>query len=267
MATQEAGFTVSASTQTGNYRKAQVNDAGEVIHGGPLAIPQSYEDYRPEHHRIWQLLHSIQKHNCIQHACKEWRAGYDALDLSLTEIPRIGEISDKLWPLSGWQAVPVSGILSSNDYFYYLSQRQYPCVVTLRPRAQLARHRSPDLFHDLFGTIPMVAHPTFARFLERLARKVLTTTDPDALCRLHRLYWHIVQHGVVHEDETLKAFGAALVGDLNCWRRVFGKTRTVVIEKLSEAAAQDCAYYPNAGVSTVFALNSIDDLERILEVS
>jgi phenylalanine-4-hydroxylase len=120
-------------------------------------------------------------------------------------------VSERLQPVTGWQSKPVSGFLPADAFFAMLSERLFPTTTWIRSRDAMEYTPEPDIFHDVFGHVPMHAHPVFADFLQHYGQLCAALTDPRDLERLGRLFWFTVEFGVIRERGAIKVYGSGLI--------------------------------------------------------
>ena len=130
----------------------------------PYLIQQQWAEYTPQQHQTWAELVGRRMPEIEAHACEEYLAGFEQIGLRVDQIPNLGEVNQRLTPRSGWRATPVSGFLPPDAFFAMLAARQFPTTTWLRGRDSLEYIPEPDIFHDVFGHVPMHAHPVFCRF-------------------------------------------------------------------------------------------------------
>jgi phenylalanine-4-hydroxylase len=179
--------------------------------GAPYVVDQDYFGYTFDEHRVWADLVRHRHRDLGKFACREYWEGYEAIGLKDDHLPRISEISERLRERSGWQAIPVSGFLPSDAFFEMLAARMFPTTIWLRDRDSLEYTPEPDIFHDVFGHLPMYAHKTFADFLERYGAICSNVEDPALLERLGRLFWYTVEFGLIVEDGEIRAYGSGIL--------------------------------------------------------
>jgi phenylalanine-4-hydroxylase len=153
-------------------------------------------DYTPEQHAIWASFSHPPPYAPAsrQHACREYLDGFHQIGLREDKLPNLSEVSALLQPRTGWQSTPVSGFLPADAFFEMLAARMFPTTTWLRSRDSMEYTPEPDIFHDVFGHVPMHAHPVFANFLESYGKICAGLMDrPDALERMGRLFWFTVE--------------------------------------------------------------------------
>lgn len=175
-------------------------------------IEQDWESYSPEQHAVWQELVSRRMPQLRSHACAEYLDGFEQIGLSEARLPRLRDISRLLAPRTGWESTPVSGFLPADAFFEMLAARRFPTTTSLRARESMDYTPEPDIFHDVFGHVPMHAHPIFADFLEQYGKVCASVIDrPAALERLGRLFWFTVEFGLIRQNGQVKVYGSGLI--------------------------------------------------------
>jgi phenylalanine-4-hydroxylase len=177
----------------------------------PYLIQQDWKAYTPEQHATWAELVGRRMQQIEAHACREYVEGFHKIGLRVDQLPNLAEINQRLQPLTGWRATPVSGFLPPDAFFAMLAARQFPTTTWLRSRESLDYIPEPDIFHDVFGHVPMHAHPVFADFLQHYGEICAALKDKDALERMGRLFWFTVEFGVIQQDGEYRLYGSGLI--------------------------------------------------------
>jgi phenylalanine-4-hydroxylase len=177
----------------------------------PYLIQQDWQAYTPEQHATWAELVGRRMQQIEAHACREYVEGFHKIGLRADKLPNLAEVNQRLQPLTGWRATPVSGFLPPDAFFAMLAARQFPTTTWLRSRQSLDYIPEPDIFHDVFGHVPMHAHPVFANFLQHYGEICAGLTDKDALERMGRLFWFTVEFGVIRQDGGYRLYGSGLI--------------------------------------------------------
>jgi phenylalanine-4-hydroxylase len=185
--------------------------AGSLVAAAPFLIEQKYAAYTPEQHAVWAELVSRRRPQLEAYACREYLDGYKIIGLEDDRLPNLGEISSRLQPRTGWNATPVSGFLPSDAFFEMLDARKFPTTTWLRSRDSLEYTPEPDIFHDVFGHVPMHAHPVFADFLQHYGSVCAKIKDAEVLERLGRLFWYTVEFGLIRENGKTKIYGSGVI--------------------------------------------------------
>ncbi|MFS2111257.1 phenylalanine 4-monooxygenase [Sphingomonas sp. Sphisp140] len=174
-------------------------------------IPQNWQAYTAEEHATWDRLYARQAKLLPGRASKAYLKGLDALRLSDSGIPNFEELSERLMKLTGWQVVAVPGLVPDDVFFDHMANRRFVAGNFIRRPDQLDYIQEPDVFHDVFGHVPMLTDPVFADYLEAYGRGGNRALELGALKQLGRLYWYTVEFGLIREDDGLRIYGAGIV--------------------------------------------------------
>ena len=178
---------------------------------GPYIIEQKYTDYTEEQHGVWAELVGRVLPELERHAAREYLDGFEIIGLQRDRLPDLAEISARLLPRSGWASTPVSGFLPAPAFFEMLANRLFPTATWLRSRESLEYTPEPDIFHDVFGHVPMHAHRVFADFLQHYGRVCAATSDQAILEKLGRLFWYTVEFGLIRQGNEIKVYGSGVI--------------------------------------------------------
>ncbi len=174
-------------------------------------IPQNWSRYSVEEHAIWDILFDRQSRLLPGRASEAWLRGLDVLNLSKPGIPDFEELNDRLMNATGWRVVAVPGLVPDAIFFDHLANRRFVAGSFIRRRDQLDYLEEPDVFHDVFGHVPMLADPVFADYIQAYGQGGLRSLDFGALHKLARLYWYTVEFGLVRESGGLRIYGSGIV--------------------------------------------------------
>lgn len=177
----------------------------------PFLIEQDWAAYTPEQHALWRELVTRRMPQLERHASAVYLDGFSQIGLQPETLPDLKAVSARLQPRTGWQSTPVSGFLPADAFFEMLGARMFPTTTWLRSRDQMEYTPEPDIFHDVFGHVPMHAHPVFADFLQHYGKVCAALTDAEALERMGRLFWFTVEFGVIREQGEIKVYGSGLI--------------------------------------------------------
>jgi len=174
-------------------------------------VPQRWVDYTEADHRVWVTLYERQTKILPGRACDAFLKGLDALDLHGGGIPDFERMSETLRGLTGWSVVAVPGLVPDAVFFDHLANRRFPAGRFIRREDQLDYLQEPDVFHDVFGHVPMLADPTFADYMQAYGEGGLRALGLGQLHNLARLYWYTVEFGLMQTPEGLRIYGAGIV--------------------------------------------------------
>jgi phenylalanine-4-hydroxylase len=174
-------------------------------------IPQDWQHYTPEEHATWDTLFARQAKLLPGRASEAYLRGLDILKLSKPGIPDFEELSERLMKLTGWQVVAVPGLVPDDVFFDHMANRRFVAGNFIRRPNQLDYLQEPDVFHDVFGHVPMLADPVFADYLAVYGQGGQRALGLDALKYLGRLYWYTVEFGLIAEPEGLRIYGSGIV--------------------------------------------------------
>jgi phenylalanine-4-hydroxylase len=174
-------------------------------------IPQNWEQFSPDEHAMWDRLFARQSEMLPGRAADAYMRGLDVLKLSKPGIPDYQELNARLMAATGWQVVAVPGLVPDDVFFDHLANRRFPAGNFIRTPDQLDYLQEPDIFHDVFGHVPMLADPVFADYMVAYGRGGLRSLGFGALDHLARLYWYTVEFGLIQEPQGLRIYGAGIV--------------------------------------------------------
>jgi phenylalanine-4-hydroxylase len=174
-------------------------------------IAQNWEQFSVEEHAVWDTLFARQVAMLPGRASSAFLRGIDMLRLSKPGIPDFAELSERLAAATGWSVVAVPGLVPDDVFFDHLANRRFPAGNFIRRADQLDYLQEPDVFHDVFGHVPMLADPVFADYMQAYGQGGLRSLGFGALHKLARLYWYTVEFGLVREDGALRIYGAGIV--------------------------------------------------------
>src|SRR5271165_1044288 len=177
----------------------------------PFLIQQDWAAYTPEQHSVWAELVRRRMPQLAEHACQEYLDGFHQIGLREDTIPDLAEVNRRLGPRTRWNATPVSGFLPPDAFFEMLAARQFPTTTWLRSRDSLEYTPEPDIFHDVFGHVPMHAHPVFADFLAHYGQLCSRIQDEAILERIGRVFWYTVEFGLIRQNGQVKVYGSGLI--------------------------------------------------------
>ncbi|WP_298745631.1 phenylalanine 4-monooxygenase [uncultured Brevundimonas sp.] len=173
-------------------------------------IPQNWADYTEVEHATWDTLYTRQMKILPGRAADVFLKGLTALDLNTGGIPDFEVMNPKLQALTGWTVVCVPGLVPDEVFFDHLANRRFPSGQFIRRPEQLDYLQEPDIFHDVFGHVPMLTDPDFAAYMEAYGKGGQRAASLGMLRNLARLYWYTVEFGLMQDDGGLRIFGAGI---------------------------------------------------------
>jgi phenylalanine-4-hydroxylase len=174
-------------------------------------IAQNWQAYNEEEHAIWRLLFERQHGLLAGRACREYLEGLAGLGVAAGGIPDFRHLSDILDRATGWRIVAVRGLVPDDVFFAYLAQRRFPATCFIRRRDQLDYLQEPDVFHDIYGHVPLLMNPTFADYMQSYGAGGLKALHSGHLPHLARLYWYTVEFGLIETADGLRIYGSGIL--------------------------------------------------------
>lgn len=176
-----------------------------------LFITQDPSAYGPEQHRVWETLCRRQETALRNKACKQFYEGLERIGLDFARVPRLDDINARIAPITGWQARAVPGYIDSRYFFQCLGRRTYPTTISLRSAECMDYVEEPDIFHDVFGHVALMADPTYGELMRTFGTiHEVINADQDVL-ELTRLFWFTIEFGLIHEAGQTRILGSGLL--------------------------------------------------------
>jgi phenylalanine-4-hydroxylase len=176
-------------------------------------VEQPWESYSETDHEVWRILYVRQMAQLGQQASDEFLHAQQAMRMTENQIPRFSELNEILQAATGWQIIGVQGLLPELDFFEHLANKRFPVTWWIRRLDQLDYLAEPDLFHDLFGHVPLLMNPIFADYMQAYGQGGIRAhaIGPEALAQLTRLYWYTVEFGLINTQGGLRIYGAGIL--------------------------------------------------------
>jgi phenylalanine-4-hydroxylase len=229
---------------------------------GPLPVGDDcrYPAYSADEHDIWRTLYARMEALLPGRAADEFLTGLAALQLERDRIPALADVSRKLQRATNWQIARTPSLLDAHDFFGYLARRIFPCTDYVRARHELDYTPSPDCFHDIFGHTPMIMHPRFADFYQKIGQAALACRDAALEEGLTRIYWFTVEFGLIRNPGGHRIYGNGIISS-------YGETQHSLTDQVKKEAytperlaAQPYDIWHFQDV--LFVIDSFDQLER-----
>jgi phenylalanine-4-hydroxylase len=180
-------------------------------HVGADWMEPKQSDYTVEDHDVWDDLFARQMEILPGRACSAFMAGLEKLDLGRGGVPEFGLLSEELSALTGWSVVPVPMLIPDHVFFWHLANRRFPAGNFIRTRDTFDYIEEPDVFHDVFGHVPMLTDPVYADYMQEYGRAGWKAMRYNRLKALGALYWYTVEFGLIEEPDGIKAYGAGIL--------------------------------------------------------
>jgi len=185
-------------------------DAAATPQRADWTIDQGWAQYTPQEHAVWKTLFERQTLLLPQLACDAFVQGMRQLPMTANCIPDFKHLSHVLLPQTGWQVVAVPGLVPDEVFFDHLAHRRFPASNFIRQPDELDYLEEPDVFHDVFGHVPMLMHPVMADFYQAYGAAGDRAQRLGKLKELARVYWYTVEFGLVRQPQGLRIYGAGI---------------------------------------------------------
>jgi len=201
------------NSQQPRHVEHQQTDKGYVPVYTTTVVAQPWADYTATDHDVWRQLYERQRALLVGRASDEFLVAQDAMGMTPDAIPKFDDLNEVLRAATGWELVGVEGLLPELTFFEHLANRRFPVTWWIRKPEQLDYLAEPDLFHDLFGHVPLLMNPVFADYMQAYGRGGVKAhgIGPEALVNLTRLYWYTVEFGLIHQKDGLRIYGSGIV--------------------------------------------------------
>lgn len=183
----------------------------DVPRNPDYTIDQAWESYSAAEHDRWDRLFSRSRATLHDRACDEFIAMMQTLKLSESGIPSMQRLSDRLEKITGWRVVPVAELVPDEIFFDHLANRRFPAGAFIRSEQEMDYLEEPDIFHDVFGHVPLLANPVYSDFMQAYGKGGQRAISLGQLPNLARLYWYTVEFGLIRTAAGLRIFGAGIM--------------------------------------------------------
>jgi len=187
-------------------------------------ITQDWGAYTAEAHEVWSILYKRRMGTLRENGARLFLDGADAIGLNEHEVPNLDEVNAILDARTGWNAVPVTGFLPAHEFFTCLAHRRFPTTIIVRPMEKLDYLQEPDIFHDVFGHVPLHADPVFADFLQKFGAVAARARTEEETTWMARLFWFTVEFGIIRDNGEPKVYGSGLISSAADAKNALGPT-------------------------------------------
>jgi phenylalanine-4-hydroxylase len=175
-------------------------------------LTQVYENYTTEDKAVWKTLFERQFELLKELAAPEFLNALEKIGFVPDKIPDFAETNAVLKNSSGWTLEVVEGIISESDFFELLSQKRFPATTWLRKMSELDYLPEPDMFHDVFGHVPLLIDKQFSDFFEAFGKLGVKYKDELQIVQmLGRIYWFTIEFGLTKSKNDLRIYGAGIL--------------------------------------------------------
>ena len=191
----------------------QQTDRGTIPLYATGVVEQPWSTYSATDHEVWSTLFERQQALLVGRADAEFLRQQQAMGMEAGRIPKFDDLNRQLRAATGWEIIGVEGLLPELVFFEHLAARRFPVTWWIRRPEQLDYLAEPDLFHDLFGHVPLLMNPLFADYMAAYGRGGVKAhgLGAEALMHLTRLYWYTVEFGLIRSEEGLRIYGAGIL--------------------------------------------------------
>ncbi|MGV3727971.1 phenylalanine 4-monooxygenase [Hydrogenophaga sp.] len=219
---------------------------------------QDWASYTAADHDTYRRLYERQTALLPGLACDAFIDALPSLGVR-DRIPRFEEINERLKPATGWEIVAVPGLIPERPFFDLLAHRRFPVTDWIRRPEEFDYVVEPDVFHDLFGHVPLLFNPVFADYVQRYGEGGLKAHALGAGEMLSRLYWYTIEFGLIQQAEGLRAYGAGILSSSGELRHsvTSPQPRRIALDLLR---CMRTRYKIDDYQATYFVINSFDEL-------
>lgn len=236
-------------------------------------MKQEYEKYTQEDFEVWELLFNEQAKNLPGKAHPEYLNCLDQLSavLHAEAIPRFDELNKLLAQENGWTIEVVPGLISVDQFFEFLANKKFCSSTWMRAKENLAYLEEPDMFHDIFGHVPLLMNADYSDFVQKLGKVGVKYADNEKILKkLQRLYWFTIEFGLISSGQDVRIYGAGIISSSGETNHIFEDNIEVLDYDLDEVLVQDFSiseiqsrYYIIETFSQLY--NSLEKLDSRLE--
>ena len=248
MAVEPVVYGASERPPRGDYTRAR----------GDYTCPQNWASYKEADHETYRRLYERQTALLPGLACDAFIQALPSLGVK-DHIPRFEEINERLRPATGWEIVAVPGLIPERPFFDLLANRRFPVTDWIRTPDEFDYIVEPDVFHDLFGHVPLLFNPVFADYVQRYGAGGLKAHDLGAGELLSRLYWYTIEFGLIRQADGLRAYGAGILSSSGELRHSVTSPQATRIE-LDLLRCMRTRYKIDDYQATYFVIDSFEQL-------
>ena len=241
-------------------------DKGSVPVYTTTVVEQPWSTYTPADHATWAALFERQQKILIGRAAREFIENQRKFGMTPQAIPKFDDLNRVLKQATGWELIGVEGLLPELTFFDHLANRRFPVTWWIRKPEQIDYISEPDLFHDLFGHVPLLLNPVFADYMQAYGKGGVKAhgIGTEALVNLTRLYWYTVEFGLIKQDDGLRIYGSGIVSSkgesIHCLESAAPNRIGFDLKRIMRTRYRIDTYQ-----KTYFVIDSYDELMRATE--
>lgn len=222
-------------------------------------IEQNWSAYTAQDHNTWKTLFNRQIETLKGRVCDEYFEGLKTLHLTAEEVPNYEKMNKHLRAATGWEVLPVPGLIASRPFFSMLANRQFPAGTFIRTPEQLDYLEEPDIFHDVFGHVPLLTNSAYASYMQEYGRGGLKAMDHKGVKFLARLNWYTIEFGLIKSGGEIKAYGAGIMSSYGEAKYVMNDPSPNFLQFDLERVLRT-GYYIDDFQATYFTIDSFEAL-------
>jgi phenylalanine-4-hydroxylase len=227
-------------------------------------LQQNYANYTNTDHQVWSILFERQTALLQKHADSAFLEGLNLAGFQPNAIPDFSKVNQNLGKLTGWEIVAVPGIVADDVFFRMLSEKRFPCTTWIRKMEQLDYLEEPDMFHDVYGHVPLLSDESYGNFLIGLSKIALKHIgNPWAIELLSRVYWYTIEFGLIQSSDDLKIYGAGIISSQG--ETPYSVSPEVPKHKFDVTAIMNASYIKSEFQKQYFIIESYEQLYSSLD--
>ena len=227
---------------------------------------QEYSNYKASDFEVWKILFERQKENLQDKVCAEYLECLDLFSpcLNANEVPDFRKINELFKDYTGWEIHVVPGLIPVEEFLLLLADKKFSSSTWLRSMDKLDYLEEPDMFHDIFGHIPLLLNPIFSEYVHDFGKLGKSKIDdPEYIIQMQRLYWYTIEFGLMRQNDELKIFGAGIVSSYGETNGIHSPNIKKLNYQIEEVVQTD--FYTDAIQDKYFVANSMEELFSSLD--
>ncbi len=229
---------------------------------------QIYKNYTGEDFKVWKILFNKRLENLQGIVAEEFLIALKDLNFRAEKIPNFNEINKTLRNTTGWSIKTVANISPPKEFFSFLSMKKFTATCWLRSIDQIDYLEEPDMFHDVFGHVPLLSNKDYTDFFKEMGEIAMSVIeDPKKLEKLQRIYWFTIEFGLIRKNNDFKIYGAGIISSNEESKNALSKkskkwefdVKKIMNHPFKIDVVQDTYYYINSFEQLTFSIAEIRD--------